>query len=794
MSDEPVQLFVRTDKGATFGPLTPTSVELLLDQGVVTGRVQVSLDGLHYVFPGRLPGIRMVFPRALWGEVIEPGEALDATWAQVVLPLSHAPPTTSPSGIRPGPGLPPASGPSRPPISSPSGISAGPGARALAQQRPPVQAGPPKLTQSAAPAPAPSAPPALETFAPASTPTPDEKWSELATDPNGTDQPSPTVDPNAFLAGDIPPRGSLSSMGPMRLYSLAASADRTGLLTVSLSDRVLQLHFRKGTPELVDSNHAEDSLSLFLVKKQLLTPEVVSQAEAQRGRFGGELLPTLFGLGLLNPNTVFAHLAQRAADLVYRVLVPEIGTYTWQNIELPPTKAMPMGHKWSIFMEQLRRVPAPEVRRRMGPALDLPVMKGQGLVAPSELKLSPQETRALNHFDGVRSLNQLATMLPAEAEVMLRTAWVLQFCDVVSFAAAVLKNEVPPAAPPPPARVVPSSNVISGVPGAQVKPAGAPGGTVPGPPPGNPASIAKPQTVSYPGHKPKPPQLQPAAAPVAPQVIVAPAGPPKISATIASSGSGIAARPLAPTPAPAPYVALSSSVVIAAAAANPVIGAEVKQLTELRDLMRKQNHFEVLAVAKEAENSLIKIAYFKLAKVYHPDTAPEGTPEAIAKLKADIFARVGDAHRTLTDAKLKTEYIAELAAGGTGEKVDISKILAAEELFQKGTILVKARKFSEAVKMLTDAINASDVEAEYYAWRGWAKFFLYPDKKAGQVEAMKDIAICLKKNPNVATVYYFQGFMAKVLGDLASAKANFAKTVQLDPRHIDAQRELRMMK
>ena len=59
---------------------------------------------------------------------------------------------------------------------------------------------------------------------------------------------------------------------------------------------------------------------------------------------------------------------------------------------------------------------------------------------------------------------------------------------------------------------------------------------------------------------------------------------------------------------------------------------------------------------------------------------------------------------------------------------------------------------------------------------------------------MKDIAVCLKKSPNVAMAYYAQGFMAKVLGDLVTAKAHFTKTVQLDPKNIDAQRELRMTK
>ncbi|MER2561692.1 MAG: hypothetical protein ABTQ32_13275, partial [Myxococcaceae bacterium] len=77
MSDEVVQVWVRTEKGQVFGPLTPTSIELLLDNGVINGRVQVSLDGSNYVFPRRMPGIRMVFRKELWGEQVLPHNELD---------------------------------------------------------------------------------------------------------------------------------------------------------------------------------------------------------------------------------------------------------------------------------------------------------------------------------------------------------------------------------------------------------------------------------------------------------------------------------------------------------------------------------------------------------------------------------------------------------------------------------------------------------------------------------------------------------------------------------------------
>ena len=108
--------------------------------------------------------------------------------------------------------------------------------------------------------------------------------------------------------------------------------------------------------------------------------------------------------------------------------------------------------------------------------------------------------------------------------------------------------------------------------------------------------------------------------------------------------------------------------------------------------------------------------------------------------------------------------------------------------------MVKARKFPEAVKMLDDAIKANAEEGEFYAYRGYAKFFLNPDKKVSHVEAMKDINVCLRKNPRCASVHYFQGSMCKLLGDLPAAKRHFTDTVRFDPNHIDAQRELRLMK
>jgi curved DNA-binding protein CbpA len=216
-------------------------------------------------------------------------------------------------------------------------------------------------------------------------------------------------------------------------------------------------------------------------------------------------------------------------------------------------------------------------------------------------------------------------------------------------------------------------------------------------------------------------------------------------------------------------------------------------LVELVAKHRSLTHFEVLSIPTDASPAAIKSAYFKLAKDFHPDTVPPEAPEVLAKAKADVFARIGEAHRVLTDPNLRAEYLLELQSGGP-DKVDVSMILQAEELFQKGKLLIQARKYPEAIKMFDEVITITPDDAEVYSWRGYAKFFTFQDRKQGLVEAMKDVTHCLKRNANVVAAFYHQGMMNKICGDIAAAKKHFQQAVRMDSKHLEAQRELRALK
>jgi hypothetical protein len=694
MDSEPIQIFIKNEQGQIWGPLTPGTVELMLDNGIVKGRVMVSKDGQRYAMPGRFPELRDSFPRDLWG---------------VDVPADEAPPPASPVPPTPMPAAP--AGAPRPGPGATAGFTAGPGARAAAAQT----RGPstnPRATMPQPPVITPMAP--MGAVVPPSPPP-----SPPAAAPKKAAPPPPSEGVTA-----PPSSGDLSEMSAVKVYSLAAAAEMTALITFSLPDREVQVHLRKGNPEYVASTHTEDGLGAFLVKSGLAKLEQIAQAESQKEKFGGELLTALFSIGALNPGTAFAPLIDRAKSLLMKALIAPSGAFTVELKDLPAQRSMPLGHKWAVLSELVRRMPAVELKRRMQSAWDLPAMKSGGRVPSSDLRLTPQETRALGHVDGVRSLAQFQKDMPQEYEVVLRVVFLMGELDGISFAAVPSRPTPVPEEPPPraaaPSRPPPSSGPKPAAAGAK-------------PPPGRPPTSPRPAVQ---------------------------ASPPKIS-------------PATPMGLPA--------------------AESIEELRALAAKLKGQNHFEALGLTDRADAAQVKVAYFRMAKSYHPDTVPAGAPPELGQLKAEIFARVGDAYRTLSDEKLRADYVEDLKHGGKGEQVDVAQILLAEDLFQKGCILVKARKWPEAVKMLDEAIKANAEEAEFYAWRGYAKFFANPDKKAGHLEALKDIQLTLKKNERIAPAHYFLGHISKLTGDEKTALKEFKRAVEHNPDHIDAAREIRLM-
>ena len=533
-------------------------------------------------------------------------------------------------------------------------------------------------------------------------------------------------------------RADLGETNALRIYVQAARAGATGLFFFDLEDRTTTLYMRRGNPESAESTHSSEAIGPFLLGQRLATQEQITRAEKEALKYGNDVLAALFTLGAVNPGLVFPALAQRAADILLHAYLAPRGSFRFEALELPPNKVVPLGNRWGLLAEVIRRVPLPELKSRLTDVRERPVVRrGAGDALP-DLRLTAQETRALGYFDGTRSLAHLAQSNAGEMDTVLRVALLLRELDAVSFPEVSLRAPPPSAAPDPDAAPPP-----------------------PPPPPKAAPAAAAPR-------KPAPP----APAPAHPQPV----------RTL--TPTGLASMPQTVPPRIAP-------VATAARPPSPGFAVELRELHNRLERIRKENHFQVLGLPDTADTSSVKAAYFKLAKQFHPDTVPPEAPPELGRTKAEIFAAIGEANRMLADEASRARYKQALAEGGPAD-VDVQAVLQAEETFNKGTSLVRARRFPEAVKTFDDAIAANPREGEFYAWRGYARFFTLPDKKVAMVEAMRDLNQSLKLNERCAPAHYFIGQIHKLTGDAATALKHFKRCVTLDPQHVDAQREIRI--
>jgi len=198
-------------------------------------------------------------------------------------------------------------------------------------------------------------------------------------------------------------------------------------------------------------------------------------------------------------------------------------------------------------------------------------------------------------------------------------------------------------------------------------------------------------------------------------------------------------------------------------------------------------------VKREAALPAIKAAYFALARTFHPDAVPPGAPPEAKKLCADIFSRIGEAWAELGEDARRAKYLEELKSGGTAD-VDVMNILHAENVFQAGTVLVKARRYDEALAKFDEAIKLNADEAEFGIWKAWCEFLLAPDKKRQHGASAAAVEAALKKTSMCAPGYLFLGQMAKVVGDVSVAEKHLRRGLQVMPENADLARELKYLR
>lgn len=221
---------------------------------------------------------------------------------------------------------------------------------------------------------------------------------------------------------------------------------------------------------------------------------------------------------------------------------------------------------------------------------------------------------------------------------------------------------------------------------------------------------------------------------------------------------------------------------------------DLERLILFHEKIAGKNHFETLEVSQNAGNLDIKKAYYKLAKVYHPDRYETIPDKNIRSLANEIFCQISSAYEVLCDEKSRKEYLERLKKGyADGDATMVSRILLAEMEFKKGQSFLRVKNFNDAEKSFQTAVEMNPEEGEFYAYLGWA-IYNKPGKSPDEaVKAKEYVTKGISMSHRMAMPYYFLGYIYRVEGNLEAALKEFDRALRLDPKLVEPLREIRLI-
>jgi curved DNA-binding protein CbpA len=225
-----------------------------------------------------------------------------------------------------------------------------------------------------------------------------------------------------------------------------------------------------------------------------------------------------------------------------------------------------------------------------------------------------------------------------------------------------------------------------------------------------------------------------------------------------------------------------------------MFAAERQAIIDRAEAIGKEDYFTILGVSQEAPFDVVQSAYFSLAKKWHPDRLP---PE-LADLRehaAKIFARMSEASQTLTDPDKRKKYIDNRTQGlvSADEQQVVNRIVEAAFDFQKADILLKKRDYSGAEALSRKAFDADPEQADYLAVLAWC-IAQQPArlKDKNFVESLDMLNKAIKLQEKCERAYFYRGSLLALMGKGDAAARDFRRSVELNPRNVEAVRQLRL--
>ncbi|MGI5861321.1 MAG: DUF4388 domain-containing protein [Myxococcales bacterium] len=221
-------------------------------------------------------------------------------------------------------------------------------------------------------------------------------------------------------------------------------------------------------------------------------------------------------------------------------------------------------------------------------------------------------------------------------------------------------------------------------------------------------------------------------------------------------------------------------------ATRDLINAEYQRVQAAPDL------FGVLRLRRGASIEQVKESYLSLAKRFHADSfAGLELGEANDQLR-ELFAKISEAHSTLTDPKRRADYDVLLERKDAGLPTDMEVIFKAEAAYNRADASMKQGRFAEAELAVKEALKLDPGVVQYHVALGQA--LLKGRGAMGAAEAREALDKALASNPELVAAKILKASAFELEGNLAAAESLLREVLVAEPDNAEAMREYRALR
>ncbi|MFC1654769.1 hypothetical protein ACFL2F_03090, partial [Myxococcota bacterium] len=213
--------------------------------------------------------------------------------------------------------------------------------------------------------------------------------------------------------------------------------------------------------------------------------------------------------------------------------------------------------------------------------------------------------------------------------------------------------------------------------------------------------------------------------------------------------------------------------------------------------LNRADHFSVLGIERDAAPAAIQSAFYQLLKTYYlhdVDSVYSGKKDR--DFARQLLDRAAVAYRELSDEKNRAAYLQALEKDDGTERAVPPRVLADIQA-QKGELALGTKRYPEAQRLFSDAVDMYPVEPSYYHKLGLASYFqALEDVPPGEQlpeEVREPFETAVVMNPRYDPAHLYLGYISRRNAELDQALEEFCRALECNPDNEQAREAVRSL-